>query len=87
MTKAGAAVYTAGLVSDLHVNPVKLAGRGIIIPTLQMKRWRLRRRQVICQRWQRCIPTPGFPSLAPGHFLLPSSLLPHLGPDEDHMVA
>lgn len=41
MIKGGAAVYTARLVLDLHVNPVKLAGQGIIMPTLHMKRLRL----------------------------------------------
>lgn len=37
MMKGRAAVYTACLALDLRVNPVKLAGQGIIIPILQMK--------------------------------------------------
>lgn len=35
--KAERQLIMACLVSDLHINPVKLAGQGIIIPTLQMK--------------------------------------------------
>lgn len=35
--KSQAAVYTACLVLDLHVHPVKLAGQGIISPIFQMK--------------------------------------------------